>query len=62
MLGKTPLKLIKFATGVHATEEKERSLTNCLEKERTLFEAFVAERLVTKVTAQTLQQRLSLVQ
>ena len=40
--------MINFATGVHATEEIGRSLTNCLEKVRTPFEAFVAEILVTK--------------
>lgn len=45
---KTPNKLINFATGVHATDEIEKSLTECFETGAKMFETFVSERLVIK--------------
>ena len=45
---KTPIVLIKIATGVHATDEIERSLTKCLDRGADMFERFGSGRFVKK--------------
>ena len=55
---KAPAKIVNFATGSHATDDIEKSITNCLFKGQDMFESFVRERLEEEVDGSDLPKKI----